>query len=344
MSTERMIEIDGSEGEGGGQILRTSLALSIITGTPVRIYNVRARRSRPGLMRQHLTAVQAAAIVGAAHVVGDRLHSMEVVFRPGTIIGGRHRFAIGTAGSTTLVLQTIVFPLLLADRDSTVELEGGTHNPLAPPVDFLQKSWAPALAAMGARVQIDLQRHGFYPAGGGRLTVQIGGRTELSPIERLHRGRLEPASARACVANLSASIARRELEVVHERLSWSRTRLHVAEVDADGPGNVLLLEQPHEAGITIVSSMGEKGRRAEDVATAACDELQRFLAAEVPVDEHLADQLLVPMALAGGGSFRTLHATPHTTTNAAVIERFLPVRFAIAHEEGGTTRVSVARA
>ena len=337
-----MIEIDGSEGEGGGQILRTSLALSIVTGTPVRVYNVRARRRRPGLMRQHLTAVQAAAVVGAAHVTGDRLHSMEVVFRPGTIIGGRHRFAIGTAGSTTLVLQTVVVPLLLADRDSEVHLEGGTHNPLAPPVDFLQKSWAPVLGDMGARVEIQLQRHGFYPAGGGRLVAHIGGAAKLRPIERLHRGALGPGTARACVANLGASIARRELEVVHDRLSWSRTRLSVDRVEADGPGNVLLLEQSHDAGITVVSSMGEKGRRAEDVAAAACDELQRFTAADVPIDEHLADQLLVPMALAGGGTFRTLAVTPHTITNAAVIERFLPVRFSIAQDEDGATRISVA--
>lgn len=337
-----MIEIDGSDGEGGGQILRTSLALSIITGTPVRIYNVRARRSKPGLMRQHLTAVQAAATVGAAHVAGDRLHSMEVVLTPGAIIGGRHRFAIGTAGSTTLVLQTVVFPLLLADRDSEIHLEGGTHNPLAPPVDFLQKSWAPALAAMGARVDIELQRHGFYPAGGGRLVVKIGGGAKLQPFERLNRGALQPGMARAIVARLDRAIAERELEVVHARLKWSRPRLFSDRVEADGPGNVLMLEQPHSAGVTVVSSMGERGRRAEHVAAAACDELERFVAADVPVDEHLADQLLVPMALAGGGSFRTLAATPHTTTNAAVIERFLPVRFRIEDDEDGTTRVSVA--
>lgn len=338
--TTSTLAIDGSEGEGGGQILRTSLALSIITGTPVRVFNVRAGRRRPGLMRQHLTALKAAATVGAAHVIGDRLGSQEVVFTPGAIMPGRHRFAIGTAGSTTLVLQTVVYPLLLAEGDSEITLEGGTHNPLAPPVDFLVRSWAPALEAMGAHVELQLERHGFYPAGGGRLVARITGRTRFSTLERLQRGALGPGTARACVAQLPASIARRELGVIEERLKWSRTRLHVDTVESDGPGNVLILEQPHAAEVTVVSSIGEKGRRAEVVADAAADELERFLAADVPVDEHLADQLLIPLALAGGGAFRTLPATPHTTTNAAVIERFLPVRFTLA-QEPGATRVSV---
>src|SRR6185369_8211050 len=169
----KMIALDGSQGEGGGQILRSALALSLVTGTPFRIDNIRARRARPGLMRQHLTAVEAAAAVGAARTSGAALGSRSLTFAPTTVKAGEHTFSVGTAGSATLVLQTVLPSLLTADRPSSLVLEGGTHNPSSPPFDFLAKAFLPIVAGMGAQVEATLERPGFYPAGGGRFRVTV---------------------------------------------------------------------------------------------------------------------------------------------------------------------------
>lgn len=338
---KQAVVVDGAQGEGGGQVLRSSLALSLCTGTPLRMHGIRAGRGKPGLLRQHLTAVRAAVEIGAARVEGDALGSTELVFEPGPARAGDYRFAIGTAGSATLVLETVLWPLLLAPGRSRLVLEGGTHNPLAPPFDFIARSLVPLLGEMGAVVECKLERAGFYPAGGGRMTVEIEGGRPLSPLVRLERGPLVRTGARALVAGLPVSVARRELEVVHERLGWSRRELEVERVEAHGPGNVLMLELEHGGGTTVIAAFGEKGVRAEDVAAKAVEEAQRFVAAEVPVDEHLADQLLVPLALAGGGSFRTVEPSLHTRTNAEIVQRWLPVSFEITDEGGGAWRVGV---
>src|SRR5690606_5309610 len=300
------LEIDGAQGEGGGQVLRSSLALSLVTGRPLHIHHIRARRRRPGLLRQHLTAVRAAAAVGGATVEGDALGSAELWFRPEALRAGDYRFAVGTAGSTTLVLQTVLWPLLLAPGRSTLVLEGGTHNPMAPPFEFVAGSLVPLLEAMGARVRVELRHAGFYPAGGGQLVVEIEGGRPLRPLHRLERGALQGVSARALVSALPVASARRELEVVHERLGWPRRALRTERVESQGPGNVLLLELRHDGGTTVITGLGEKGVRAEEVAARTVDEAERILAAGVPVCEHLADQLLIPLALAGGGSIRTV--------------------------------------
>jgi RNA 3'-terminal phosphate cyclase (ATP) len=178
------IRIDGSFGEGGGQILRSSLSLSLVTGKPFRIENIRANREKPGVLRQHLTAVQAAAEVGSAEVEGASLGSKALTFVPGKIRSGEFRFAIGTAGSGTLVLQTILPALITAAGPSRIEIEGGTHNPAAPPFDFLQRSFIPLIERMGPKVKLELQRYGFYPAGGGRFVVEITPCEVLKPIAR----------------------------------------------------------------------------------------------------------------------------------------------------------------
>lgn len=335
------VVVDGAQGEGGGQVLRSSLALSLVTGRPLRIQDIRARRGKPGLLRQHLTAVRAAAEIGGARVEGDALGSQELSFQPGPVRAGEYRFAIGTAGSATLVLQTVLWPLLLAPGRSRLVLEGGTHNPLAPPLDFITRSLVPLLAEMGAAVEVGLERAGFYPAGGGRIAVEIEGGRPLRPIERQQRGPLVRTVARALVSGLPVSIARRELEVVYERLRWPRWDLQVERVDAHGPGNVLLLELQHAGGTTVVSGFGEKRVRAEEVAARAVEEAERFLAADVPVCEHLADQLLVPLALAGGGSYRTVEPSLHTRTNAEIVQRWLPVEITLHDEGGGAWRVDV---
>jgi len=318
-----MLTIDGSLGEGGGQILRTSLALSVITGTPVRIENIRARRPKPGLQRQHLMAVRAAARVGNAELTGDALNSREITFAPQGITPGDHHFAIGSAGSATLVLQTVIPPLLLASEPSTVVIAGGTHNPLAPPIEFLRDCLLPQLRAIGAHVDLHLERHGFYPAGGGTLVAQIQPLAVAKPLDLRERGKPRSRRADCLVANLATHIAEREAETVKNKLRWSADDCHVGVVEADGPGNVVLITLGYEHVTEVVASFGGLRISAEQVAARAAQQARRYLEADAPVGEHLADQMLLPLAIAAGGSFRTLAPTDHTTTNAAIIARFL---------------------
>src|SRR5437764_3869585 len=215
-----MITIDGSFGEGGGQILRTSLALSLVTQKPFRIERIRAGRKNPGLLRQHLAAVNAAAQVGYAEVKGADLGSCDLSFAPQAVAAGRYHFAIGTAGSATLVLQTVLPALILADTPSTLVLEGGTHNPYAPPFDFLEKTFLPLLNEMGPQVRARLERHGFYPAGGGRFVVDITPASRLGRLELNERGAITRRAARALVARLPQQIGERELMVIGSKLAW----------------------------------------------------------------------------------------------------------------------------
>jgi RNA 3'-terminal phosphate cyclase (ATP) len=323
------VHIDGSQGEGGGQILRTALALGAITGTSVVIENIRAGRAKPGLMRQHLTAVRAAAEVCGGALTGDELGSRALSFTPGKVRPGDYRFPIATAGSACLVFQTVLWPLLFAGAPSHVVFEGGTYNPKAPPFDFLAVTLLPLLRRMGARVDARLERHGFYPAGGGRIAVDIAPST-LAPIELLDAGPVRAQRARALVANLSAKIARRELDVVRAGLGWPEDACRVESItDAPGAGNVLFLELERDGVTEVFTSVGERGRPAERVAEEAVDEARRYLAADAPVGEHLADQLVIPMALAGGGAYRTGPLTLHSRTNIDVVRRFLPVEIAV---------------
>lgn len=330
---EGMIELDGSAGEGGGQILRTALTLSMITGQPFRIANIRARRANPGLMRQHLVAVQAAAEVSDAQVIDAQVGSLELTFAPTRIKPGDYEFAIGTAGSCTLVLQTILPALLHGAAPSTVRISGGTHNPMAPPVQFLQRAYCPVLATMGARVEIELLRAGFYPAGGGVVAASVLPCTALRQIELLSRGKLAAGYAEAIVARVPVDVAKRELECVGAALGWAGPQLRVCNLPADqGPGNALLITLEHEHITEVFSAFGEKTIRAEAVAQSALDEARRYMASSAAVGEHLADQLMLPMALAGGGRFSTERVSQHALTNAETIARFLPVDFVF---EGG---------
>lgn len=338
-----MLTIDGMQGEGGGQVLRTSLALSLVTGEPFTIENIRANRARPGLQRQHLTAVQAATAVGGARVDGAELGSSRVVFTPRALRGGHFAFAVGTAGSTTLVLQTVLPALLAAPAPSSLLLEGGTHNPLAPCADFVLRTFAPALRTMGASLDLQLLRHGFAPAGGGAIAANIGP-SRLAPTTWLRRTPAGLPRARALVAQLPTSIGERELAIVQRRLGavFHREQMAVESVDSYGPGNILLLEFPLEGWTEVIGVPGERGVSAEHVANTACGRAKTFLAVEAPVGEHLADQLLLPLALAGGGALRTLPPSLHTRTNAQVIERFLPVRFTFRDEPDRSCVIEVA--
>ena len=322
-----MIVLDGSFGEGGGQILRSALGLSLVTGKAFRIEKVRAGREKPGLRRQHLTAVQAAARLGGARVAGAEVGSGTLSFEPGRVKAGDHTFAVGTAGSATLVFQAVLPALLRADGPSTLRFEGGTHNPLAPPFEFLEKTFVPLLRRMGARVTLSLERRGFYPAGGGRFTATI----EPAPLSRLEipeRGEVRPLRATAVVSALPADIARRELATLASRLPLGRAEV-VEEKAPHGPGNAAWVEVESEALTEVFSAVGERGVRAEAVAERLAAEVRAYLDGGAPVGEHLADQLLLPMALAGGGAFVTGPLSSHATTHVEVIRRFLDVPIAV---------------
>lgn len=335
-----MIQLDGAMGEGGGQILRSALALSLVTGLPFRIRNLRARRTRPGLRPQHLTALRAAAAVGGAAVEGAALGSQVVTFRPGPVRPGEYRFAIGTAGSTTLVLQTVLPALLTARGPSTLVLEGGTHNPLAPPFDFLAATYLPLLRRMGPRVEATLVRPGFVPSGGGEIRVTVRPAPRLTPLTLTARGAVRRTSGVIYLARLPEHVARREVERLRRRLGWPPEAFAVRPVRAAGPGNCVVLTVASEALTETFTAVGERGIPAETVADRAAGQVERYLRAGVPVGEHLADQLLLPLALAGGGTFVTLPQTAHTRTHAEVIHRFLPVRIRLAGE-GERWRVTV---
>jgi RNA 3'-terminal phosphate cyclase (ATP) len=322
-----MLTIDGSSGEGGGQILRTSLALSLVTGTPVRVTRVRAGRERPGLMRQHLTAVRAAAEVGQAELQGAELGSREISFRPRSAAPGEYRFAVGTAGSATLVLQTVLPALICAAGPSRLVLEGGTHNPGAPPFDFLARAFLPLLCRMGPAVTPAIERRGFYPAGGGRFSIDIAPAPALGRLDLPERGEVRRTGLVATVVNLPASVAMREIDAAAGVLGWDRSCFRPEiEKRGQGPGNVVIVDVESEHLTEVFTGFGEKGVRAEVVGERVAREAAAYLEAGVPVGEHLADQLILPMALARGGSFRTIAPSSHTRTHAALIEQILGVR------------------
>lgn len=336
-----MITIDGSEGEGGGQVVRNVCALALVTGESVRIENVRARRSKPGLMRQHVTAIEAACAIGGSECEGLTVGSSEVTFRPGRVVPGEYRFAVGTAGSTGLVLQTVLMPLILADKPSRLVLEGGTHNMLAPPFDFIERSFLPVINRMGPRVEARLVRHGFYPRGGGRIEVDITP-APLCGIECADRGASLGVSAAALFAGLPFAIAEREIAVVRRELGWSEREAFVRELPAeDGPGNILLLEAQFEHVTEIVSGFGQLGVTAERVAKTAIARMRGYLTSSAFAGPYLADQLLLPFALASGGAFTTVKPSQHSLTAATIIERMTGRRCVFVPQSDGTHRLEV---
>lgn len=345
MECETMIEIDGAQGEGGGQVLRSALSLAMVTGRPLRIENIRAGRQRPGLLRQHLTALRAAQDISGAKVTGGELGSNALTFEPGDVTGGDYAFAVGTAGSATLVAQTVLPALMLAGQPSQVRFEGGTHNPQAPPFEFLERCYLPLLRRMGVGVAAQLHRPGFYPAGGGRFSLEITPAKRLAPIELLSRGARNSNRAEAVVSNLPRDIAARELAVIAGRLRWPEDALHISEeTRSPGPGNVVMLTLEFEQVTELFTGFGALGVSAEAVATRALQDLQRFVKRTAAVGPHLADQLLLPLALAGGGRFTTVKPSRHARTNIEVIRRFLPVEIDCDERGEGVWQIEVTGA
>ena len=314
-------------GEGGGQILRTALALSMCLQRPFRIANIRAARKRPGLRRQHLIAVQAAAEICDAEVKGATLGSLDLIFIPHGISTGEYRFDIGSAGSTSLVLQTILPALLTAQGTSKLSLGGGTHNPQAPSFDFLQTCFLPLISQMGPRITAKLERPGFYPAGGGLARIAIDPVDRLAPLRLQERGEILEKKVIVMLANLPQHIALRELRIMSKELDLGEEFLTIRREDAAlGPGNVVSVFIKSARLTEVFTGFGQRGVRAETVASRVVKQVRRYLAAGVPVGDHLADQLLLPLALSGGGSLVTLRPSRHTATNIEVIQRFLEIR------------------
>lgn len=292
-----VIYIDGSQGEGGGQIVRSSLALSLVTERTVTIDRIRAGREKPGLMRQHLTAVNAAVEICGGKATGAAIGSRAITFEPQPVRAGEYRFSVGTAGSTTLVLQAVLPALLTSDGPTTLILEGGTHNAWAPPFDFLERVLLPLINRMGPRVEVDLERHGFYPAGGGRFRVHIQPAPTLSGFDLCERGDIVDRRARVLLANLPAHIARREIDTVIEKTGWNANCCSIVEVESAGPGNVVLLELASSHVTEVFTGFGQQGVKAERVAGEAAKQVCEYLQAGVPVGPYLADQLLLPLGI-----------------------------------------------
>lgn len=329
------LTLDGSTGEGGGQILRTGLALSMATGRPLHITRIRAGRPKPGLMRQHLACVQAATAVCGGQAEGAELGSQTLRFTPGAVRSGDYRFQIATAGSCLLVLQTVLPALMLADGESRVQLSGGTHNPMAPPFDFLERAFAPLVRRLGVGLDLQLQRRGFYPAGGGEVLAHITPPVQtLAPVDVLERGTLKTGWADALAPGLARNIPYRELETLGQRMGWTFEAGQLRQPPTrqnEGPGNALIATLEYEHVTEVFCQLGARSLSAEQVAKRLVDEVRAYQRSGGALGPHLADQWMLPLALAVWRSgqaarYTCTEVTQHTATNAQTIALGLPVR------------------
>lgn len=332
-----MIEIDGSQGEGGGQVLRSSLSLSLMTGKPMRITNIRARRPKPGLRAQHLKSVEAAVAVGKAKVEGATFGSRSLIFSPCGITAGQYQFDIGTAGSTSLVLQTIFAPLGLADHTSRITITGGTHVKWSPAYHYLRMNWLPHMHRIGFRGDLTLDLAGFFPQGGGRIRAQIQPSDPHMPLCLTDRGDLQRIEGLSAVSNLPESIAIRQRHQALCRLGGldCPMEIDVIQLPSKRKGTMILLKAVLEKSQACYVGLGERGKPAEKVADEAADALLAFMATDGAIDEYLADQLLVPLTFAPGNSeIRTSKVTQHLITNVKVIQAFTSTKIKIHGEMG----------
>lgn len=341
-----MIEINGAHGEGGGQIFRSSLTLSALTGMPVHIHHIRANRSQPGLRPQHLAAVKAITKLTGAEVTGAHLNSAELTLIPGNLRSGRYRFDIPTAGALTLVIQTIFLPLSFAGGTSSITLTGGTHVPWSPIFHYLVYQWLPVMTSLGFRAELTLTQAGFYPRGGGEALVKILPAKELHLFIGMAPGELRQVRGLSGVSNLKDEIAKRQKHQALSRLYpvCQDAKINTLQMPSPGKGTFILLQADFaDGGRACYTALGAPGKPAEQVADEAVDQLLAFLMTDACVDHFLADQLLLPLALIKGNSrFRTNAITQHLLTNAHVIKQFLPAEIVIdgALNQPGWVRIS----
>ena len=337
-----MITIDGSEGEGGGQMVRNACALSLVTGEPFRISNIRGRRAKPGLMRQHVTAIEAACVISGSECSGLTVGATELEFRPGRATPGEYHFAVGTAGSTGLVLQTVLMPLILADGPSQLVLEGGTHNMLAPPFDFIERTFLPIINRMGPNVSARIVRHGFYPRGGGRIEVDINP-APLAPIDCIERGEALGVTGQVLFAGLPFEVAERMLaRARHDLATWPDEAFAVRQLPADqGPGVILLLEAQYANVTEVVSGFGQLGVPAERLAKTSAARMNGFQASSAFAGPYLADQLVLPFVVSGGGSLTTVKPSQHLLTAIDIVRRFSGYKITLTKQGSGTHLLTV---
>ena len=342
----KYITIDGAQGEGGGQVLRTALTLSMLTQQPIELINIRANRQKPGLMRQHLTSVLAAQTICDAAVEGAELGSSHIRFQPKQVKAGQYQFAIGTAGSTVLVCQTIMPVLALANGISTVTFEGGTHNGMSPSLCFFKESYLPILNAMGVQSDIEVSQLGFYPAGGGKWQIKINPTKQLKPFKigkAPDVGQLNTDNTKLAgfVSQLPDSIAMREMNAAKKALNWPNADCQINHVQSPGPGNSLQIKIQSQSHTHLFEVVGELGTSAENIAKRCAGRVKAFLKSNSQVEHYLADQLLVLMALAGSGSFTTSKPSLHTLTNAQVIQQITKKEINIQQESEHVWRISL---
>lgn len=329
MSNMETVFIDGSTGEGGGQILRTSLALSCITGKSLHIENIRAARRNPGLAKQHLSCVQAACQICNGKCQGASQHSRVLDFQPGTVQSGDFHFDIGSAGSVSLVIQTLLPALFLADKPSTITVTGGTHNPLAPPFDFLSETFLPAIATAGFHGNCKLLKHGFFPAGGGKITFEIRP-WQKKPHQIINL--CEPSKqfqihARVYIAKLPAHIAERQEKLLLQSGLNIRNVEHIKVADSDGPGNCAMIRLCASNHTTVFTAFGMRGKPSHNVISEVVNLAKDFLVSGAGIDRFLADQLLIYMAISKAGCYMTNELSAHLTTNMEIIKKLLDVNF-----------------
>jgi RNA 3'-terminal phosphate cyclase (ATP) len=339
-----MLEIDGSFGEGGGQILRTALSLSCLLKKPFRMFNIRKGRKKAGLMPQHLTCVHALALISNASVRGDAIGSAELLFEPEDPKPGDYFFDIGTAGSTSLLLQAILPPLVFAKEGSRVTLAGGTHVPFSPPYHFLSEIFLPMLARLGIKTQASILNYGFYPKGGGKISVEVFPSSGATGLRLIDRGELKKVSGISAVNGLPMSIADRQKKAALEVIDQSglTAEIETIQVSAYSPGTFVFLQSRTKNCLAGFSSLGERGKKAEKVGEEAAREFLRYYRLPACLDRHLADQIVVYLAAAeNGSSFTTSCITGHLLTNLWVIERFLGTRYSVEGEKGGPGKVDI---
>jgi RNA 3'-terminal phosphate cyclase (ATP) len=337
-----LAEIDGSLGEGGGQVLRSTLSLSCIAGKPVRIFNIRRNRPKPGLRPQHLTAVKALARISGADALGADPGSLELTFAPGKVTAGDYRFDIGTAGSVVLLLQSLLPPLLFADGPSQVVLTGGTHVPFGPPFDFLREVFLPSLSRIGAPFSCGIERYGFYPRGGGKVTARIPPAGEIRGIDLRGKGAVLSVTGRSCVANLPLSTAERQKGAALDLLARHSPAINTETVPSPGPGTFIFLKVETEGGCAGFSALGAPGKRAEDVGREAARDALAYIESPAALEPRLADQLVLYLALSKEPStFTASRLTNHLVTHLHVVRRMLGTRLEIEGSVGepGTVRL-----
>jgi RNA 3'-phosphate cyclase len=327
-----VIDIDGSDGEGGGQVLRTSLTLSLLVQKPFKIRDIRGRRKNPGLRAQHLAAVRAAQVVGKAEVQGDELGSRTLRFEPSGLRAGEYQFDIGTAGACSLVLQTIFLPLAHTGSDSYVEITGGTHVPWSPSFEYIERVWLPALTSFGYSASANLTRAGFYPKGGGKIGISISGSRAVDGLVAQEQGTVRELAGVSLSSNLPEHVAARQRQRLIERLETRRlaVEIEIEKPESPGQGSAVFISSRNSPAFFGFSALGVKGKRSESVADEAADQVISFIASGAAMDRFLADQVLIPLAIAPSISrFSVETVTEHLRTNAEIIEKFLDSKITI---------------